>query len=102
VCVRDTPLGVPDELDEADVELAAPGVPEDPPAALESWAKPIESGDALNTVYTFFKKASPTTQAGFPPPETTLDPRLRSKMLPIHWPLLAGPKLMSASLMGHD
>jgi hypothetical protein len=49
------------------------------------------------------KKLSPTTQDGFPLAAALLDPRVRSKILPVHLPFASpGPKLMSLSLMGHD
>jgi len=79
------------------------GEPEDPPAALESSANPTEAGSDLKTEYTFFRKVSPTTQLGFPPPASMLDPLVRSKIPPTQRSdeELGLPKFISALLIGH-
>jgi len=72
-------LVVPDPEDEL-FEGAEP-----PPAAEESWANPTDGGDeARNTVYTFLRKVSPTTQEGFSPPDGILLPMFKSKIAPMH------------------
>jgi len=83
--------------------LPGPGVP-DPPAKSDSCAKPIEGGEERKTLYTFFRKVSPTTQLGFPDPLGRLLPKLRSKIAPVQseLPRPAGPKFMSLVLIGHD
>jgi hypothetical protein len=54
--------------------VAAPGVPDPPPAADDNCANPTEGGFARNTEYTFFKNVSPTIHPGFPFPLCTLLP----------------------------
>jgi len=83
--------------------VPVPGVPEDPPAAFDSSAKPIDGGVARNTEYTFLRKTSPTTQLGLPLPPA-LEPKLRSKIPPRHWDDCDEvlPRFISSLLSGHD
>jgi len=71
--------------EEPAVPVADPGpaVP-DPPAAVDNWANPTDGGVERNTVYTFFRNVSPTTQGGPELSAALLAPRLRSKMAPRH------------------
>jgi len=82
----------------------APAVPV-PPAAVDNWANPTDAGEERNTVYTFFRNVSPTTQVGLLLSGILFEPRLRSKMAPRHkgfLPLLIWPALKSSGLIGHD
>jgi len=93
-------LPVPEFPESVDPDVE--GAP-DPPARLESWAKPTEGGDARNTEYTFFRKVSPMTQVGLPDPLWMLVPILRSKIEPRHFelPRSSWPLFMSCVLIGH-
>lgn len=77
------------------------GVPDEPPALLDSCAKPTDAGLARKTLYTFFKNVSPTTQLGLPFPLDTEDPRSSTKIPPMHMLFSITPRFMSSGLMGH-
>jgi len=77
------------------------GVPEEPPAKLESCAKPTAGGLERKTEYTFLRKVSPTIQSGVPDEGLTLEPAVISKMAPRQAPLLTVLNFMSESLIGH-
>jgi hypothetical protein len=75
-----------------------------PPVAAESWPNPMDGGEARNTVYTFFRKVSPTTQEGLSPPGGISLPMLKSKIAPMQRELVDdnGPRFISSGLMDHD
>jgi len=94
---------IPVGEEELEVSVPAPAVP-DPPAAVDNWANPTDAGEERNTVYTFFRNVSPTTQVGLLLSGILFEPRLRSKMAPRHKglrPLLIWPALKSSGLIGH-
>jgi len=64
------------------------GVPDEPPAALESSANPTEAGLARKTVYTFLRNVSPTIQDGVlglvaAPCVTSKRPPMHSELRPL-------------------
>jgi len=81
--------------------IAVDGVPEEPPAALESCAKPTAGGLERKTEYTFLRKVSPTIHCGVLAEGLTLEPAVISKMAPRQRPLLTVPRFRSLELIGH-
>jgi len=81
-----------------------PGVPEEPPAAAESCAKPTEGGWARKTLYTFLRNVSPTIHSGVPAAWPGPVPSSISKIAPRHWLLPAPtvPRFRSSMLIGHE
>jgi len=81
----DVPAVVADMVGEP--KVGDPEGPPDPPAAVDNWANPTDAGEERNTVYTFFRNVSPTTQSGAKLTELggiLLEPGLRSKIAPTH------------------
>lgn len=81
-------LELEEEVDEGDDPVTVicigfePLVPLEELKPLASCAKPTAAGLARKTEYTFFRKVSPTIQAGTPTPAPTVVPR--SKIPPAH------------------
>lgn len=96
----------PPEPDVGELPGAVPepgsGVPDEPPAASDSCAKPTAGGLARKTLYTFLRNVSPMIHAGLAPPGGIDEPWVISKIAPRHLPLPTVPRFKSARLIGHD